>query len=317
MYLGIEIGGTKLQVGVGVGQGSLMALERATARAAEGREAICQQLIPLCRSALQRTNVSLADIDAVGVGFGGPVEPTHGRVVTSHQVSGWDDFPLADWLQAELKVPAAIGNDSDLAGLAEAHFGAGAGRSRVVYMNIGSGIGGAIVIDGKVYMAQGAGASEIGHLRIRPGQPGAPWLTLEDLASGWNLARAARQAAEENPDSILAKLVDGDLDRIKTETLTEAVDDHDPVAIDLWHRAVEHWGVALANVVTLLHPEVIVLGGGVSQAGELLFGPLRRAVARQVFPPYRGTYELVPAGLGEEVVVHGALKLARDFHAKW
>ena len=148
MYLGIEIGGTKLQAGVGAGQGTLIALERTTANADGGREAICQQIVPLCRTVLERAGYKRSDIDVVGIGFGGPVEPSTGRVVQSHQVDGWDDFPLTDWLRAELDVPAILGNDSDLAGLAEAHFGAGSGRNRVVYMNIGSGIGGAIVIDG-------------------------------------------------------------------------------------------------------------------------------------------------------------------------
>jgi glucokinase len=317
MYLGIEIGGTKLQAGVGTGQGTLIALERTSAMADGGREAICQQIIPLCRNVLERAGYKRADIDVIGIGFGGPVEPSTGRVVQSHQVDGWEDFPLTDWLQAELDIPAVLGNDSDLAGLAEAHFGAGSGRSRVVYMNIGSGIGGAIVIDGKLYMSQGAGASEIGHLRLMPSHPGLPWHTLEDLASGWSLARSAQRAAADNPDSILSKLVDGDFRRIRTETLTEAVDDRDPLALEIWHRAIEHWGVAIANVMTLFHPEVVVLGGGVSQAGELLFEPLRREVDKQVFAPYRGSYDLVPAGLSEEVVVHGALKLARDFHATW
>jgi glucokinase len=317
MYLGIEIGGTKLQVGLGTGQGSLISLERTQADADGGREAICEQIIPLCKSALKLGGFKLGDVDAVGIGFGGPVEPTTGKVITSHQVTGWEDFPLVSWVTRELSIPAVLGNDSDLAGLAEAHFGAGAGRSRVVYMNIGSGIGGAMVIDGSLYMSQGAGASEIGHLRMKPAQANAPWQTLEDLASGWSLARSAQRAAQQHPDSILAKLVDGQLDRIRTETLTEAVDDHDPVAIEIWHRAIEHWGVALANVITLLHPEVVILGGGVSQAGELLFDPLRREVDKQVFAPFRDSYDLVPAGLGEEVVVHGALKLAREFHAQW
>jgi glucokinase len=317
MYLGIEIGGTKLQVGLGAGQGTLISLERTLADAEGGRQAICDQIIPICRSALKLGGFKLADVDAIGVGFGGPVEPTLGKVITSHQVEGWDEFPLASWISSELGVPAVLGNDSDLAGLAEAHFGAGAGRSRVVYMNIGSGIGGAIVLDGNLYMSQGAGASEIGHLRVRPSVVGGTWRTLEELASGWSLAAAARAAAEEHPNGILSKLVDGETDRIRTETLTEAVDDGDAVAVAIWHEAIEHWGIALANVITLLRPEVVVVGGGVAQAGELLFEPLRAEIDKQVFAPYRGSFDVLPAALGEEVVVHGALKLARDFHAKW
>jgi glucokinase len=199
-----------------------------------------------------------------------------------------------------------------LAGLAEAHFGAGQGKSRVAYMNIGSGIGGALVIDGRLYASQGEGASEIGHLRIRPGHPGAPWQTLEDLASGWSLARAARRVAEADDTSNIYRRVEGLTSKITAQTLIQAVEERDPPAVDIWLKAIEHWSVAIANVITLFRPEVFVIGGGVALAGDILFEPLKREVARQVFAPFLDSYDILPAALGEEVVVHGALKLASD-----
>lgn len=310
MYLGIEIGGTKLQAALGDGAGRIDRIERTTADAAGGRERICEQIASLAKSLLPSSMAP--KIVRAGIGFGGPVDPASGRVLKSHQVSGWDDFPIVEWFREQTGIAAFLGNDSDLAGLAEAHFGAGAGHPRVVYLNIGSGIGGAIVLDGKVYTSQGAGASEIGHLRVFPATHGKPWLTLEELSSGWSLAKYARRGAELDAASELSKLAGTNLDAITAETLIEAVRRNDPLARNYFRRAIQYLGVAMANVITLLRPEVFVVGGGVALAGDILFDPLRKEVDRQAFAPFRGSYSIVPAQLGETVVLHGALKLACD-----
>lgn len=239
------------------------------------------------------------------------MDTRRGIVLKSHQVEGWDSFRLRDWLAAELGTPVALGNDSDLAGLAEARLGAGRGCSPVVYMNIGSGIGGALVVEGELYTGQGRGAAEIGHLRIAPDQPGLPWRTLESVASGWSLAAAARAASREQPESLLGKLAGGDPERVTTETLVQAVRSGDPVAEAIWRSTIEYLGVAVANVMTLLNPECFVLGGGVALVGDLLFEPLEREARRQAFAPFAGSWKIVPAALGEEVVLHGALLLAQ------
>lgn len=311
MFLGVEIGGTKLQAAIGDGRGAIRRTASVRADPTAGRAGICAQVEDLATGLLREAQASGERVERAGIGFGGPVRPAEGVVYKSHQVSGWEEFPITRWFEEALGVSAVVGNDSDLAGLAEAHFGAGRGRSRVVYMNIGSGVGGAIVLDGEVYASQGSGASEIGHMRLLPAGPGAPWATLEDLASGWRLAAAAREAAEQNPTSELARLAER-RGGATTETLVEAVRLGDPVAAAIWGRAVEVLGVAIANVVALLRPEAFLVGGGVALSGEVLFEPLRAQVERQIFPPFRGSCAILPAELGEAVVLHGALKLARD-----
>lgn len=256
-------------------------------------------------------DLAARDLAGIGVGFGGPVDSRLGIVLKSHQVEGWDSFPLREWLASELGAPVALGNDSDLAGLAEALLGAGRGCSPVVYMNIGSGIGGALVLGGELYTGQGRGAAEIGHLRIAPDEPGLPWRTLESVASGWSLAASALSASRERPESLLSKLAGDDPERLTTETLVQAVRSRDPVAEAIWRSAIEYLGVAVANVMTLLNPECFVLGGGVALVGDPLFEPLRLEVQRQSFAPYAGSWRIVPAALGEEVVLHGAILLAQ------
>lgn len=299
----------KLQAAVGPGDGTIHALERVQARREAGREGICQQICELIELLEGRCGLSRSQIERVGIGFGGPVDSKRGVVIKSHQVEGWEEFPICQWIGSVLGLEAVLGNDADLAGLAEAHFGAGCGFSPVVYTNIGSGIGGSLVVNGELYQGQGTGSLEVGHLRMVASEVNRPWQTLESLASGWSLAETARAAAEEAPKSVLAS---GGTEAISTEILADAVRQNDAVACGVWDNAIKYLAVAMANVITLLHPQCYVIGGGVSLVGELLFEPLRREVARQVFGPFVGTYRIVPAELGESVVVQGALKLARD-----
>lgn len=302
-YIGIEIGGTKLQAGFGSAEGEIVSLVSVAADAKGGRQAICSQLVSLVEQLLNESGSSASSISGVGVGFGGPVDVAKGRVLKSHQVAGWDDFPLADWLKDQFGLEVALNNDSDLAGLAESRIGAGRGCSPVVYMNIGSGIGGAVTVGGELLTGQGFGASEIGHLRVRPAATGGEWLTLEALASGWNLARRAQEVSQQCPDSLLAQFSHP----VATEHLVESVRQGDAKAVEIWTEAVENLGVAIANVITLLAPQRFVVGGGVALAGDLLFDPLRAEVDRHVFAPFRNTFEIVPAQLQQRVVVHGAL----------
>jgi glucokinase len=310
LYLAVEIGGSKLQAALGDGAGAVFQLERVKARPAEGREGICRQIAELVGVLLEKAGRKSAAVAGAAIGFGGPVDARQGLVLTSHQVGGWSGFPLVDWFRETIGLPVVLGNDSDLAGLGEAHFGAGKGFSPIVYMNIGSGIGGALVVDGRLYTGQGLGAAEIGHLRIRPDEAGKPWRTLESLASGWGMANAARNAA--TPGSTMLSLAGGSSEAITTEILIAAARQGDEAALEVWQSAIEVLGVAIANVTTLLHPARFILGGGVSLVGEFLLEPLRKQFQRQAFAPFVGTTEIVLAGLGEEVVLHGALKLARE-----
>ncbi len=304
MFLGIEIGGTKLQFGLGGAEsGRLTALERADVRPADGAEGIRRQIqetaAPLCRE---------HGVRAIGFGFGGPVDVAAGRTVKSHHVAGWDDFPLADWCRRTLALPAAVANDSDMAGLGEARFGAGRGRRVVFYTNVGSGIGGALVVGGRVYLGGAGIASELGHLRPGP-EADTPERIVELAASGWAIAAAARDDARLAAE--LQQRHGCPADRLTSKMVAEAAESGNEAALRIFRRATRTYGWAIAQMMTLLSPEVVVVGGGVPLAGEaLFFKPLREAVDRYVFPPLRGKCPIVPAQLGEEVVVHGALALA-------
>lgn len=328
MFLGIEIGGTKLQLGIGPGDGTIVALERARVDPTAGADRIRRQIIESIPAVIRRAGLEKTAIRGIGIGFGGPVDAARGVVTKSHHVEGWAGFELADWSRRELGWPTTVQNDADTAGWAEACFGAGRGLSPIFYITIGSGIGGGLIIDRKIYRGSGAGASEIGHVRVgrslfvdSPSEVDAivPEDTVESICSGWGLTRRLKRELESPGVSgtddarELYSMCGQDLNRLTAELIGQAAQSGNRLAHGCLNRTIEVLGWAIGQMITLLSPRRIVIGGGVSLIGERgLFMPLRLAVDRWVFPPFRGLYDIVPAALGEAVVVHGAIGLARE-----
>jgi glucokinase len=319
MYLGIEIGGTKLQLGLGRGDGTLAALHRATVDVAAGPAGIRRQITAAIPDLLRTGGIGRDQVFGAGVGFGGPVDDATRIVIKSHQIEGWDDFPLAQWLSEMTGWPAVLGNDADVAGLAEALYGAGKNLSPIFYVTVGSGIGGGLIIRGEIYRGCGRGAAEVGHLQFKvcrqDSHPSldSPSETLEQLASGWGIAQmAARRVREERPirSPLYSRLEQkGEL---TAKDVVDAALQGDAFAESVLSTAVGFLADGICHVIALLSPRRIVLGGGVSLIGEqLFFEPLRALVAKRVFPPFADCYDIVPAALGEEVVVHGAIALAK------
>lgn len=313
MFLGIEIGGTKTQLGVGTGADAhLAALERFDVDPVRGAAGILQQI----QSAAPRL-IAVHGVRGIGIGFGGPVDAAQGRAVKSHHIRGWDQFPLVDWCRRELGLPAVVGNDADLAGLAEAHFGAGRGRNPVFYITVGTGIGGGLIVGGEIYSGNGHGAAELGHLRPGLDAKGSQQ-TLESLAAGWGIAAQTQRAVAEalafdSQDRSAADLLcrAGTIEAIQARQVAAAAGEGNALAVAVLHSATQALGWGVAQMITLLAPQAVVIGGGVSLMGEKLFlAPVRTAVDQYVFPPLRGTFQIVPAQLGEEMVLYGALKLA-------
>lgn len=311
-YLGIEIGGTKLQLSVGTGTSAeLVDSVRAEVDVDRGADGIVETVQEHGRILCERH-----PIKAVGVGFGGPVDIESGVVTKSHQISGWDNYPLANRLQTAFGCTVRIDNDCNAAALGEAKFGAGQGSARVFYVTVGTGIGGGFVINGKPDGNQRPAISEIGHLR-----PGVACTstedTVENVASGWGIARATRnmltdQAISSDHKATLLDLCGGHPESLTTKQIGIAISKGDSLAVSALHNATKTLGWAIAQVITLVAPDVVVVGGGVSLVGEPFFNSLRENVKLFAFPPLRNSYEIVPAALGEEVVIHGAIQLAAN-----
>jgi glucokinase len=294
LAVGIEIGGTKLQAGVGLRDGKLLALVRRAVDPSKGGPGIREQIPSLIEEAVSKAGCSPKEITGLGVGFGGPVDTKRGRILVSHQIEGWSDFPLREWLGKKVEVPVVLQNDAKTAALAEATLGAGKGFRRIFYITVGSGVGGGLVIDGAPDVGQGLGAGEIGHTWVPDPDSGKPD-KLEHVASGWSIGkRGSRRLGRELSGAEVAALaVQGDA-----------------AARRVVEESAEALALGIGNVLALLHPERFIVGGGVALMGELWWAPLRKALAeRFAFRPFAESYEVVPSALGEEVVVIGAVLL--------
>lgn len=311
-FLGIEIGGTKLQLGVGAGDGSgFVVFERRNIDIAKGAAGILTQI-----EHVGRELIAAHPVQRIGVGFGGPVDSTLGRVIKSIQVAGWDDVPLAAWCEEKFAIPTVLGNDCDCAALAEASFGAGKGLRTVLYVTVGTGVGGGLVIGGELHGKGRPAVAEIGQLRPSISAD-TPNITVESYAAGPGIVAAVMQFLETSDDEGAKHEL---WQRQKKESVLDAkvianlAASGNSIAQSAIDRSIQVLGWAIAQVITLTAADVVIIGGGVSLIGEArFFLPLKREVARYVFPPLAKSYCIVPAALGEEVVVHGAIALAATF----
>jgi glucokinase len=300
--IGIEIGGTKLQSAVVGADGSVRATRLGSVDPEAGAGGI---LAALSRQLAELVSAPAgAAIEAVGIGFGGPVDRGRGTIATSHHVAGWDGFPLAEWVGSRCGgLPVFLENDTNSAALAEAVLGAGRGLRTVVYSNAGSGIGAGFVVDGELYHGRVPGEMELGHLRVGDGIS-----TLEDVASGWAIDRQVAAAAAAHPRGLLAR--EAAAGRPGARGLAAALAADDAAARAILEAAARQYGFALSHVVHLLNPEVIVLGGGVARLGE----PWRDAVARHLDASLMAALRPAPpvrlAALGDAVVPIGAALVA-------
>jgi glucokinase len=297
MYLGIEIGGTKLQLVIGA-DGKIVRRERRSVDKARGGEGIREQIkeaIPILAAGEK--------IVAVGVGFGGPVDWRTGRICCSHQIEGWSQFELGTWLRELVKTPVKVDNDANTACLGEAMLGAGKGRNPVFYVTLGSGVGGGLVVNGEIYHGASPGEAEIGHVRLDKSG-----VIVEERCSGWAVDRQIRESIQ-NYSGPLAKLCAG-MNGGEARHLSEALRLGDPLARKILSETGENLAFALSHVVHLCHPEVIVIGGGLSLVGDPLQEAVATALKRFTMEAFLPGPEVKLAGLAEDSVPCGALLLA-------
>jgi glucokinase len=254
--------------------------------------------------------------DVAAVGFGIP------SLVDGDGVSRWsnhlplDDVDFRAEMERRLGVPVAVDNDANVAALAELRFGAAAGARHVVLVALGTGIGGALVIDGRVYRGAHGFAGELGHIEVDHDGVDCPGACpgrgcLEALASGRAIGVAAERAAAELPDSVLGRLM-VQQGGVVGAAVTALAHDGDPQAREVVAEVGTRLGAGITGLVNALDPELVVIGGGAGSAGDLLLEPARRVVAQRALPPVAAAVRIVPARFGEEAGMLGAAILARE-----
>ncbi len=305
--IGIDFGGTSVKPGV-VADGKIVELgERIPTRNHVGAEALLAAVV----RAVEELRAKHPEVAALGAGLPGMVDSVNGRVYELSNVPGWKDVGLTTLLEERTGLPVAIDNDANAATYAEWLYGAGRNGVNVVLVTLGTGIGGGLILDGKLYRGSQLGAGEIGQMTLDPqGVPGhyGNFGALEKYV-GNNQIAARAQAL------YAAAGLTKNAEECSPLAMQNAADAGDEIARDLWAEIGFHLGITICDIVWLLNPDRIVIGGGVARAGEYVFGPIRKTIAERTMKIFHEQLEIVPAALGNDAGVIGSAALALDHAA--
>jgi glucokinase len=299
IVLALDIGGTKLAAGVVTGDGRVLSRAVIPARAQEGPWSMIDRLVDLGRQVVASADVPWSGIAGIGIACGGPLDPDTGIILSPPNLPGWDRIPLVDTVSERLAIPAVVENDATAGALAEWWFGAGRSRGvdDLIYLTISTGIGGGLVLDGRLYRGVAGNAGELGHLTViydgrqcGCGRRGC----LEAYASGTNIAARAREAIAAGEASILSDIPD-----FTAKEVAEQAAAGDRLATRVWDETMAMLGSGVANILDIFNPALVVLGGGVTRVGDRLLVPVREIGLRGAMEPARRSADVVLTELGQ------------------
>ena len=305
--VGVDFGGTHLRAALVNENGEIIERVKRKTMGHLGQDAVFDRIAQAVRDVADKMKEG-DSLEGVGVIAPGPLDPFRGLVFYAPNLK-WQNVPLTDELHQRLGCPVWAGNDANLAALAEHRYGAGKGLKNMIYMTVSTGIGGGVIINDEMLLGTNGQAAEVGHMQIMPegplcgcGNRGC----VESVASGTNMARIAKERLQHGVESSLQEH-EGE---ITAKEVVQAAANGDQMALELLQQAGSYIGMAVANLVHLFNPQRFIFGGGVSNAGDLLFDPIRRAAKRRTMPNYHGTFDIVAAELGDNVGLLGAAALA-------
>ncbi len=312
MYVvGIDLGGTRIRAGLVDEAGHILRRAATDTHGTEGVDAVIDRIERLTREVC--ADVPLDSIQAVALTVPGPVDTNSRTVRFAPNLKDWQDVPAAELLAQRLGRPVLVGNDANLAALAEHRFGAGRSTDHLIYITVSTGIGGGIIVDGRLLLGRHGYAAEIGHQTVVPdgplcgcGKRGC----LEAVASGTAIAREARLAVVAGEATRLREACQGDIWQIDAKMVSEIARDGDDVATTVVETAGYYLGVGIANLLHMFNPQRVILGGSVMKAGDLITAPMWEALREHTHPIYLEDFDIVEAALGDNVGILGAAALA-------
>lgn len=275
-----------------------------------GPETGLEAIIGIVREILVETGLELSRLIGIGVGLPGPLDYAHGTVVAPPIMPGWHDFPVRDRLEAAFGVPVYVDNDANLGALGEYSYGAGRGVDNLAFVKVATGIGCGIIVGGQIYHGQTGAAGEIGHVTMAEDGPPCTcgsYGCLEAMAGGPAIAQRAAQAIQVGQSTMLRSMVSNG--NLTAKLVEQAARRGDPLAVQLYADAGRLIGLAVANVINLLNPGRVIIGGGVSEAGELILASLRDTACQRSMRAAVGATDIVQAILGHRSSALGAVAL--------
>lgn len=307
VVLAVDLGATRTRVGVLDREGNLRAYEAFPTRGQEGPERVLRRVWERLQGLLE--GLPGAEPVALGLSLASPVERDTGRMRNPPNLPGWDGVAPQEVLGRWTPLPVVSGNDATLAALGEVSFGAAVGARHLVYLTWSSGIGGGLVVEGRVVEGATGLAGEVGHLVVAPDGPPCACGgrgCLEAVASGLALARQARSAVEAGAQGPLRELSGGDPERVDARLVAEAMRRGDPLARRLMEEAARYLGIGIAMLYNALDPEVLVLGGGVARDLDLVREVVEGSARRHAIAAQKGRIRILPSRLGDRVALLGA-----------
>lgn len=301
LVIGIDLGGTNVMAVIVNTSGKVKSYVHFPTEADKGPEHVIKNIADNVKALIAKSGLTMKDIWRAGIGSPGPLDSKKGIIMGSVNLPGWKYVKLKDSMEKLLGIGVGVDNDANCAVYGEKWVGAAEGASSVVGITLGTGVGGGIIIDNKLVRGANFNAAEIGHTSLNPdgrvckcGAKGC----FEQYASASAIAESAREAIRGGASSIMTEFVKGDLSKITSKTVYEAMSQKDKTAVAVWDEFIKYLAAGIGNQINGLNPEVVVIAGGVINAGDKLFKPLKEAVRKQTFALTFSAAKIVPAKLG-------------------
>ncbi len=309
LFLGIDIGGTKTAIAL-----ENVCGERIAARVLPTQSDAFDTIERISKAIEAMLGENDAELISIGIACPSPLDIEKGLVMSPSNLREWNNFPIVKLFEERFKVPVILENDANAAALGEYIHGAGRGYKNIVYVTVSTGIGGGIILNGEIFHGVGAGAGELGHTIVQPdgvkcncGSVGC----VETICAGVHIARRAKEKLASGIVSLMNE-IEGNINNVSAKTVVEAARRGDESAVEIWDETCKFLAIGIANAVTLIAPEAVVIGGGIAAAtGAMLFAPLRKLIPKYVSMIPADKINILPAELGNESGVCGALALAK------
>lgn len=305
--VGIDLGGTKISTSLSTFEGEIIKNIVVPTNAQEGADPVLGRIVETIENVLKEANVTLNEVEAIGIGSPGPLDAKKGIIITTPNLP-FNNYNVVKPIKDKFNIPVYLDNDANVAAIGEYMFGAGKGKENIVYFTVSTGIGGGAVLNGNIYRGNTCNALEIGHATIDPNGPRCNCGNLgclEALSSGTAIGKRGVEAVSTNVETSLRKY-----DKITSYEVFKEAEAGDEVSKDIVDTALNFLGIGVANAVAIFDPQMVIIGGGVTQVGDILFDKVRQVVNKRCFKNMAEACEIVPAGLGTNAGVIGAVALA-------
>lgn len=305
--IGIDLGGTKISGALSDLNGKAISQYTIATNAFEGEQAVLSRIIQVIDRVMEESGKRPEEIKAIGIGSPGPLDAKKGIILTTPNLP-FRNFKLVEPILDKYNIPTYLDNDANVAAIGEFMLGAGRGTSNMVYITVSTGVGGGAILNGKIYRGSTSNALEIGHTTILPDGPRCNcgnYGCLEALASGTAIARQAKEAIQVNVETSLKNY-----ENVTSYEVFKEAEKGDKVSKEILERSFNYLGIGVANIITSFDPEVVVIGGGVSKGGQIVFDKVKEVVNKRCFKAMSEFCKIVPAKLGTDAGVLGAVALA-------